>query len=95
MDTLKIDRSFVRDLGNSAGDLAIVRAVIALAEAFDLELVAEGVETEAAVRTLVQHGCNRAQGYLLSRPLVGPAMEAMFAAKRIPSPIQTPSPASN
>lgn len=95
VDTLKIDRSFVRDLGNSAGDLAIVRAVIALAEAFDLELVAEGVETEAAVRTLVQHGCNRAQGYLLSRPLVGPAMEAMFAAKRIPSPIQTPSPASN
>ncbi|MGB3481180.1 MAG: EAL domain-containing protein [Mycobacterium sp.] len=87
VDTLKIDKSFVRDLGSSAGDLAIVRAVIALAEAFDLELVAEGVETEMAARTLVQHGCNRAQGYLLSRPLVGSAMEAMFAKKRIVAPI--------
>ncbi|MDF2825331.1 MAG: diguanylate cyclase protein [Mycobacterium sp.] len=93
VDTLKIDRSFVRDLGNSAGDLAIVRAVIALAEAFDLELVAEGVETEAAARTLVQHGCHRAQGYLLSRPLVGEAMEAMFAARRIPSPLAAHTPA--
>lgn len=94
VDTLKIDKSFVHDLGSSAGDLAIVRAVIALAEAFDLQLVAEGVETEAAARTLVQHGCNRAQGYLLSRPLVGPAMEAMFAQKRIPAPIPTPAPVS-
>ncbi|STZ60466.1 putative bifunctional diguanylate cyclase/phosphodiesterase [Mycolicibacterium tokaiense] len=94
VDTLKIDRSFVHDLGSSAGDLAIVRAVIALAEAFDLQLVAEGVETESAARTLVQHGCNRAQGFLLSRPLVGPAMEAMFAQKRIPAPIPAPTPSS-
>jgi diguanylate cyclase (GGDEF)-like protein len=91
VDTLKIDKSFVHDLGSNADDLAIVRAVIALAEAFDLQLVAEGVETESAARTLVQHGCHRAQGYLLSRPLVGPAMEKMFAQKRIPPPVPAPS----
>jgi len=91
VDTLKIDKSFVQELGTNAGDLAIVRAVIALAEAFDLQLVAEGVETESAARTLLQHGCYRAQGYLLSRPLVGPAMEALFAQQRIPVPVPPPA----
>ena len=69
VDTLKIDKGFVLDLGTNPGDLAIVRAVIALAEAFGLELVAEGVETAARRATLLQHGCHRAQGFLLSRPV--------------------------
>ena len=84
VDTLKIDRGFVRDLGSSPGDLAIVRAIIALAEAFGLQLVAEGVETEAAALTLLRHGCYRAQGFLLSRPVAGNAMEALLARGRIP-----------
>jgi diguanylate cyclase (GGDEF)-like protein len=84
VDTLKIDRGFVRDLGSDAGDLAIVRAIIALAEAFGLQLVAEGVETETAALTLLRHGCYRAQGFLLSRPVVGDAMEALLARGRIP-----------
>jgi diguanylate cyclase (GGDEF)-like protein len=92
VDTLKIDKSFVRDLGTNAGDLAIVRAVIALADAFGLELVAEGVETEAAAKTLLQHGCHRAQGYLLSRPLEGAAMEALLAKERIVLPFPAPLP---
>jgi diguanylate cyclase (GGDEF)-like protein len=92
VDVLKIDKSFVQELGTNAGDLAIVRAVIALAEAFDLQLVAEGVETETAARILVQHGCHRAQGYIMSRPLVGPAMEALFAQQRIVPPIRPEPP---
>jgi diguanylate cyclase (GGDEF)-like protein len=84
VDTLKIDRGFVRDLGSNPGDLAIVRAIIALAEAFGLELVAEGVETEKAALTLLHHGCYRAQGFLLSRPVPGDAMEALLARGRIP-----------
>ena len=86
VDTLKIDKSFVRELGTNPGDLAIVRAVIALAESFGLELVAEGVETEEAALTLLRHGCYRAQGFLLSRPVAGDAMEALLAQRRIPLP---------
>jgi diguanylate cyclase (GGDEF)-like protein len=84
VDTLKIDKGFVRELGSNLGDLAIVRAIIALAEAFGLQLVAEGVETEAAAMTLLRHGCHRAQGFLLSRPIAGEAMESLLAAGLIP-----------
>ena len=84
VDTLKIDKGFVRELGSNPGDLAIVRAIIALAEAFGLQLVAEGVETETAAITLLRHGCYRAQGFLLSRPVAGGAMESLLAKRRIP-----------
>lgn len=86
VDMLKIDAGFVRDVGTDAGDLAIVRAIIGLAEAFGLEVVAEGVETPAAALTLMQHGCHRAQGFLLSRPLPGDAMEALLSARWMPMP---------
>ena len=64
---------------------SIVRAIIALAEAFNLQLVAEGVETEAAALTLLRHGCYRAQGFLLSHPLAGAQMEELLAAGRVPA----------
>jgi diguanylate cyclase (GGDEF)-like protein len=83
VDALKIDKSFVRDLGADPGDLAIVRAIIALAEAFGLQLVAEGVETESAAITLLRHGCHRAQGFLLSRPITGDQMEALLRRGRV------------
>ena len=86
VDMLKIDAGFVRDLGTNAGDLAIVRAIIGLAEAFGLQVVAEGVETPTAALTLMQHGCHRAQGFLLSRPVPGNAMEALLAARWLPRP---------
>ena len=66
-----------------AGVLAIVRAIIALAEAFNLELMAEGVEQPTAAMTLLQHGCHRAQGFLLSRPVPGEAMAELLAKKVI------------
>jgi diguanylate cyclase (GGDEF)-like protein len=91
VDVLKIDQNFVRELGTNAGDLAIVRAIIALAESFGLDLVAEGVETEAAAMTLLHHGCYRAQGYLLSRPVTGAAMESLFAEGRLPVHFSAPA----
>lgn len=84
VDVLKIDRSFVTDLGNNPDDLAIVRAIIALADAFGLQLVAEGVETEIAAATLLRLGCSRAQGFLLSHPLSGDEMLKLLADGRVP-----------
>jgi diguanylate cyclase (GGDEF)-like protein len=86
VDMLKIDTGFVRDLGTNAGDLAIVRSILGLAEAFGLQLVAEGVETPAAALTLIQHGCHRAQGFLFSRPVAGDAMESLLSRRRMPMP---------
>ena len=65
-------------------DLAIVRAIIGLAEAFGLELVAEGVETAIAAQTLMQYGCHRAQGFLLSRPVAAEDMESLLSTSWMP-----------
>ncbi len=76
VDTLKIDKEFVRDLTTDSADLAILRQIVALADAFGLDVIAEGVETDAAARALLDLGCRRAQGFLLSRPLDRMAMGA-------------------
>ena len=69
LSALKIDRCFVRDLGATEGDAAIVKATIALAHSLRLMVVAEGVEDMAQLRFLHAHGCNQIQGYLFSPPL--------------------------
>ena len=68
LDVLKIDRAFVRDAGVS-GQHAIIRAIIALAGALDLDVVAEGIETETELAFLRALKCGAGQGYLFSRPL--------------------------
>jgi diguanylate cyclase (GGDEF)-like protein len=86
VDALKIDAGFVRDLGSNANDLAIIRAIIGLAEAFNLQLIAEGVETASAAKTLMQHGCHRAQGFLFSRPIPRRAMETLLSTGSMSMP---------
>jgi diguanylate cyclase len=83
VDTLKIDKEFVRDLGTDAADLAILQQVMALADAFGLDVIAEGVETVAAAKALLDLGCPRAQGFLLSRPLDTAAMESLLARRTV------------
>jgi diguanylate cyclase (GGDEF)-like protein/PAS domain S-box-containing protein len=77
IDTLKIDRSFVADVLTDRDDAAIVYAVIALAHALEINVVAEGVETEAQRMLLAQQGCGAYQGYLFSRPLPAADFEAL------------------
>lgn len=69
LSTLKIDRSFVANLGVASEAAAITRAVIALGHALGIEVVAEGVETREQLDFLIDEGCNYMQGYMLGRPL--------------------------
>ncbi len=68
-DKLKIDQSFVRDLGSDTSAAAIIRAITTLAAALGIETLAEGVELESTMEALRQEGCDLIQGYLVSRPV--------------------------
>ena len=80
IDRLKMDRSFVRDLGDDTDDRAIAAAIISMAKALKVEVVAEGVESFAQFRFLQEHSCAQSQGFLLSRAL--PAGEARLLLER-------------
>jgi len=80
IDRLKMDRSFVRDLGEQSDDRAIAAAIISMAKALGVDVVAEGVESFAQLRFLQDHQCEQAQGFLISRAL--PASEARLFLQR-------------
>jgi diguanylate cyclase len=82
---LKIDRSFVNDLGTSAKNDSIVKAVIDLAHGLGMTVIAEGVETMAQLSCLYDLGCDQFQGYLCSRPRN--PVEIVEVLRRIPQPI--------
>lgn len=69
VDEVKIDRSFVMELPGNRADVAIVRAAIQLAHNLGMDVLAEGVENRATMRWLAAHGCERAQGFLISKPM--------------------------
>ena len=69
VDTLKIDRSFVKGLSPDGGDNAIVRAVVTVAKSLNMDVTAEGVETEGQLAELRALGCDRWQGFLFARPV--------------------------
>ncbi|GGY09017.1 EAL domain-containing protein [Massilia dura] len=83
LSALKIDRSFVRDIGIDPGSASIVEAIIALARQFKLEIVAEGVELEAQRAFLIREGCSSMQGYLLGRPIPMAEFEHRYSASGI------------
>ena len=78
LDQLKIDQSFVRNLLHDPNDSAIVRTVISLGQSMGLEVIAEGVETQAQCDALLANGCRQFQGYLFGRPQPVAAFEALI-----------------
>ena len=78
VDKIKIDKSFVGDIGRNADSAAIIRAVIGLAHDLGLKTAAEGVETEGQLQWLALQGCTEGQGHYFSEPLSGAAVRAML-----------------
>jgi len=82
VDKLKIDRSFIRELGVSADADAIVRAMVSLGRALHMQVTAEGVETVDQRDHLTAIGCHELQGFLLSRPLAGEQLIELLGGQR-------------
>ncbi len=78
VNCIKIDQSFIRGLGSDVGASAIVSAFIGIAQGFDLQLVAEGVETDIQVASLRSLGCDTMQGYHFARPMAAAAVQDML-----------------
>jgi diguanylate cyclase len=81
IDTLKVDRSFIRDVIGSSDDAAIVKAIVALAQSLKLNIVAEGVEDAAQLSFLNALGCDEYQGYYFSRPVPAADIAGLLPGK--------------
>jgi len=77
-DVLKIDKSFIDPIGSARSDAPLVLAIIAMAHSLNLDVVAEGVERVEQLWYLRDHGCDRAQGYLLGRPVPASQLERVM-----------------
>ena len=80
VDSVKIDRGFVRGMAENAGDASIVAAIISLAHSLRLKVIAEGVESEQQAAVLASLGCDQAQGYLFSPPVPAARVEGLLGA---------------
>jgi len=83
IDVLKIDRSFVDGLPEGEQDAQIARAIIAMAHSLNMMVIAEGVESQAQLDFLREHGCDEVQGYLLGRPVQAQQFSARFNAAEL------------
>ena len=92
IDTIKIDRAFVKGLPSQSGEGAITKAIIAMAKALKLRVLAEGVETEEQLKFLRKNGCDEMQGFLFSRPRpVDSFVEYLWTHQKSPRGRKRPS----
>jgi EAL domain-containing protein (putative c-di-GMP-specific phosphodiesterase class I) len=82
INTLKIDRYFIHNVANDPQKSAITKALIQMAHNLNLDVIAEGVETEAELAFLRQHNCNSMQGFLFSRPLPAAKFEEFLLTNK-------------
>jgi EAL domain-containing protein (putative c-di-GMP-specific phosphodiesterase class I) len=80
VDRLKIDQSFIRNMISDPNSFAVTRAIIALARGLNINVVAEGVETEEILELLKREGCDEAQGYFYSKPVPMSAIDEAVAS---------------
>jgi EAL domain-containing protein (putative c-di-GMP-specific phosphodiesterase class I) len=83
IDTIKIDRSFVRDLPRDSEDQAIAQAIISMGKALGMTIVAEGVETAEQEAFLRDHACDEMQGFLFSKPLPPRELAGLLRTSRV------------
>src|SRR5690606_27359423 len=79
VDSLKVDRAFISEIPNAAGDMAITAAIVAMAHKLGLKVVAEGVETDEQLAFLQANQCDLIQGFLFSKPLALAPLETWLA----------------
>ena len=84
-DTIKIDKSFIRNIANSPTDQKIIGAVVQLAKSLDVATVAEGVETEEQLKRVRDAGCSRVQGFYYARPMTAAQAKERLAHEGLPS----------
>ena len=88
VDTLKVDRSFVRDLATNTDDQAITTAIIAMGRTLSLTVVAEGVETEAQEHFLRENACDEMQGFYFSKPVDADTFAGLLKGQT-PRPVES------
>ena len=81
IDIIKIDQSFIKDLPSDPNSVAIVKAILAMAEAMNIRVIAEGVESEAQYRFLEEYGCHLLQGFYISKALTIDELSQFLAKK--------------
>ena len=78
VNKVKIDQSFIRNLPNDENDLEITKAIIAMTKSLNMDVIAEGIETETQKQVISGEGCHHVQGYIYFRPTHREEIEAML-----------------